>query len=218
MNLVRLSNVALKYPGGDGLQSVNLIVRKGEFVFLVGPTGAGKSTVLKMIYMAEKPSEGTVVVGRFNSKTVTAKQIPLLRRQLGIVFQDFRLLEDRNVYDNVAFVLIVTGSKQKDIKRNVLRVLAQVGLSHKRYSMPHELSGGEQQRVAIARALVNNPFMILADEPTGNLDPATSAGIMELLDKINARGTAILMATHTYSLVEGVNRRVVRIEGGVTTS
>lgn len=218
MNLVRLSNVALKYPGGDGLQSVNLIVRKGEFVFLVGPTGAGKSTVLKMIYMAEKPSEGTVVVGRFNSKTVTAKQIPLLRRQLGIVFQDFRLLEDRNVYDNVAFVLIVTGSKQKDIKRNVLRVLAQVGLSHKRYSMPHELSGGEQQRVAIARALVNNPFMILADEPTGNLDPATSTGIMELLDKINARGTAILMATHTYSLVEGVNRRVVRIEGGVTTS
>lgn len=218
MNLVRLSNVALKYPGGDGLQSVNLTVRKGEFVFLVGPTGAGKSTVLKMIYMAEKPSEGTVVVGRFNSKTVTAKQIPLLRRQLGIVFQDFRLLEDRNVYDNVAFVLIVTGSKQRDIKRNVLRVLAQVGLSHKRYSMPHELSGGEQQRVAIARALVNNPFMILADEPTGNLDPVTSAGIMELLDKINARGTAILMATHTYSLVEGVNRRVVRIEGGVTTT
>lgn len=218
MNLVRLSNVALKYPGGDGLQSVNLTVRKGEFVFLVGPTGAGKSTVLKMIYMAEKPSEGTVVVGRFNSKTVTAKQIPLLRRQLGIVFQDFRLLEDRNVYDNVAFVLIVTGSKQRDIKRNVLRVLAQVGLSHKRYSMPHELSGGEQQRVAIARALVNNPFMILADEPTGNLDPVTSAGIIELLDKINARGTAILMATHTYSLVEGVNRRVVRIEGGVTTT
>lgn len=218
MNLVRLSNVALKYPGGDGLQSVNLTVRKGEFVFLVGPTGAGKSTVLKMIYMAEKPTEGTVVIGRFNSKTVTPKQIPLLRRQLGIVFQDFRLLADRNVYDNVAFVLIVTGCKQREIKRNVLRVLAQVGLSHKRYSMPHELSGGEQQRVAIARALVNSPFILLADEPTGNLDPVTSAGIMELLDKINARGTAILMATHTYSLVEGVNRRVVRIEGGVTTS
>lgn len=200
------------------MQSVNLTVRKGEFVFLVGPTGAGKSTVLKMIYMAEKPTEGTVVVGRFNSKTVTPKQIPLLRRQLGIVFQDFRLLEDRNVYDNVAFVLIVTGCKQREIKRNVLRVLAQVGLSHKRYSMPHELSGGEQQRVAIARALVNSPFILLADEPTGNLDPVTSAGIMELLDKINARGTAILMATHTYSLVEGVNRRVARIEGGVTTS
>ncbi|MCG3153761.1 MAG: Cell division ATP-binding protein FtsE [bacterium] len=216
MNLVRLSNVALQYPGGDGLKSVNLTVRKGEFVFLVGPTGAGKSTVLRMIYMAEKPSDGTVVVGRFNSKTITSGQIPLLRRQLGIVFQNFRLLEDRNVYDNVAFALIVTGCKQREIKRNVLRVLANVGLSHKRYSMPHELSGGEQQRVAIARALVNNPFVLLADEPTGNLDPVTTAGIMELLDKINARGTAILMATHHYNLVEGVGKRVVRIEGGVT--
>ncbi len=216
MNLVRLSNVALQYPGGDGLKAVNLTVRKGEFVFLVGPTGAGKSTVLRMIYMAEKPSEGTVVVGRFNSKTITAGQIPLLRRQLGIVFQNFRLLEDRNVYDNVAFALIVTGCKQREIKRNVLRVLANVGLSHKRYSMPHELSGGEQQRVAIARALVNNPFILLADEPTGNLDPVATAGIMELLDKINARGTAILMATHHYNLVEGVGKRVVRIEGGVT--
>jgi len=216
MNLVRLSNVALRYPGGDGLKAVNLTVRKGEFVFLVGPTGAGKSTVLRMIYMAEKPSEGTVVVGRFNSKTITTGQIPLLRRQLGIVFQNFRLLEDRNVYDNVAFALIVTGCKQREIKRNVLRVLANVGLSHKRYSMPHELSGGEQQRVAIARALVNNPFILLADEPTGNLDPVATAGIMELLDKINARGTAILMATHHYNLVEGVGKRVVRIEGGVT--
>ncbi|MCK6559618.1 cell division ATP-binding protein FtsE [candidate division KSB1 bacterium] len=216
MNLVRLSNVALQYPGGDGLKSVNLTVRKGEFVFLVGPTGAGKSTVLRMIYMAEKPSDGTVVVGRFNSKTITSGQIPLLRRQLGIVFQNFRLLEDRNVYDNVAFALIVTGCKQREIKRNVLRVLANVGLSHKRYSMPHELSGGEQQRVAIARALVNNPFVLLADEPTGNLDPVATAGIMELLDKINARGTAILMATHHYNLVEGVGKRVVRIEGGVT--
>lgn len=216
MNLVRLSNVALQYPGGDGLKSVNLTVRKGEFVFLVGPTGAGKSTVLRMIYMAEKPSDGTVVVGRFNSKTITSGQIPLLRRQLGIVFQSFRLLEDRNVYDNVAFALIVTGCKQREIKRNVLRVLANVGLSHKRYSMPHELSGGEQQRVGIARALVNNPFVLLADEPTGNLDPVATAGIMELLDKINARGTAILMATHHYNLVEGVGKRVVRIEGGVT--
>jgi len=216
MNLVRLSNVARQYPGGDGLQSVNLTVRKGEFVFLVGPTGAGKSTVLRMIYMAEKPSDGTVVVGRFNSKTITSGQIPLLRRQLGIVFQNFRLLEDRNVYDNVAFALIVTGCKQREIKRNVLRVLANVGLSHKRYSMPHELSGGEQQRVGIARALVNNPFVLLADEPTGNLDPVATAGIMELLDKINARGTAILMATHHYNLVEGVGKRVVRIEGGVT--
>jgi len=215
-NLVRLANVALRYPGGDGLKQVSLTIRKGEFVFLVGPTGAGKSTVLKMIYMAEKPTQGSVVVGRFNSNTITAKEIPFLRRQLGIVFQDFRLLEDRDVYDNVAFALIVTGAKKRDIKRKVLRALANVGLSHKRYKMPDELSGGEQQRVAIARALVNSPLVLLADEPTGNLDPVTAQGIIELLDKINARGTAVLMATHNYSYVEQLGRRCVRIEGGVT--
>ncbi len=216
MNLIRLSNVSVKYSGGDGLKNVNLLVRKSEFVFLVGPTGAGKSTVLKLIYMGEKPSAGTVVVGKFNSDSIAPKQIPLLRRQLGIVFQNFKLLEDRNVFDNVAFTLIVTGAKQRDIKKKVLRVLAQVGLSHKRYKMPHELSGGEQQRVAIARALVNGPFILLADEPTGNLDPATAAGIMELLDKINTRGTAVLMATHNYNLVENFGRRVVKIEEGST--
>ena len=216
MNLIRLSNVAVKYSRDDGLKSVNLLVRKSEFVFLVGPTGAGKSTVLKLIYMSEKPTAGTVVVGRFNSDNIMPKQIPMLRRQLGVVFQDFKLLEDRCVYDNVAFAMIVTGAKQRDIKKKVLRVLAQVGLSHKRYQMPHALSGGEQQRVAIARALVNNPFILLADEPTGNLDPATAAGIMELLDKINTRGTAVLMATHNSNLVENSGRRVVKIDGGVT--
>ena len=216
MNLIRLSNVSVKYSGGEGLQNVNLLVRKSEFVFLVGPTGAGKSTVLKLIYMAQKPSAGTVVIGRFNSDNITPRQIPLLRRQLGVVFQDFKLLEDRSVYDNVAFAMIVTGAKPRDIKKKVLRVLAQVGLSHKRYKMPHELSGGEQQRVAIARALVNGPFVLLADEPTGNLDPVTAAEIMELLDKINTRGTAVLMATHNYNLVESASRRVVKIEGGVT--
>ncbi len=216
MNLIRLSNVSVKYSGGDGLKSVNLLVRKSEFVFLVGPTGAGKSTVLKLIHMAERPSTGTVVVGRFNSDSITPKQVPLLRRQLGVVFQDFKLLEDRCVYDNVAFAMIVTGAKPREIKKKVLRVLAQVGLSHKRYKMPHELSGGEQQRVAIARALVNGPFILLADEPTGNLDPATAAGIMELLDKINTRGTAVLMATHNFNLVENAGRRVVKIDGGVT--
>src|SRR5262245_18925409 len=216
MNLIRLSNVAVKYTGDDGLKNVNLLVRKSEFVFLVGPTGAGKSTVLKLIYMSEKPSTGTVVVGRFNSENITPKQVPMLRRQLGVDFQDFKLLEDRSVYDNVAFAMIVTGARLRDIKKKVLRVLAQVGLSHKRYQMPHALSGGEQQRVAIARALVNNPFILLADEPTGNLDPVTAAGIMELLDKINTRGTAVLMATHNSNLVENSGRRVVKIDGGVT--
>ena len=221
MNVVRLTNVHLRYRGGDGLKGVNLTVRAGEFVFLVGPSGAGKSTVLRLIYMAEPPSDGQVVVGRFNSNKIAPKEIPYLRRQLGIIFQDFKLLEDRNVYDNVAFTLQVTGAKRKDVKRKVLRALANVGLSHKRYKMPNELSGGEQQRVAIARALVNDPLILLADEPTGNLDPVTTQGIMDLLEKINARGTAVLMATHNYSLFESrpsSRKRVVRIEGGVTST
>jgi cell division transport system ATP-binding protein len=221
MNVVRLTNVHVRYRGGDGLKGVNLTVRPGEFVFLVGPSGAGKSTVLRLIYMAEPPSDGQVVVGRFNSNKIAPKEIPYLRRQLGIIFQDFKLLEDRNVYDNVAFTLQVTGAKRKDIKRKVLRALANVGLSHKRYKMPNELSGGEQQRVAIARALVNDPLILLADEPTGNLDPVTTQGIMDLLEKINARGTAVLMATHNYSLFESrpsPRKRVVRIEGGVTST
>ncbi len=220
MNVVRLTNVHLRYRGGDGLKGVNLTIRAGEFVFLVGPSGAGKSTVLRLIYMAEPPSDGQVVVGRFNSNKIAPKEIPYLRRQLGIIFQDFKLLEDRNVYDNVAFTLQVTGAKRKDVKRKVLRALANVGLSHKRYKMPNELSGGEQQRVAIARALVNDPLILLADEPTGNLDPVTTKGIMDLLEKINARGTAVLMATHNYSLFESrpsPRKRVVRIEGGVTS-
>ncbi len=220
MNVVRLTNVHLRYRGGEGLKGVNLTVRAGEFVFLVGPSGAGKSTVLRLIYMAEPPSDGQVVVGRFNSNKIAPKEIPYLRRQLGIIFQDFKLLEDRNVYDNVAFTLQVTGAKRKDIKRKVLRALANVGLSHKRYKMPTELSGGEQQRVAIARALVNEPLILLADEPTGNLDPVTTQGIMDLLEKINARGTAVLMATHNYSLFESrpsPRKRIVRIEGGVTS-
>jgi len=221
MNVVRLTNVHLRYRGGDGLKGVNLTIRAGEFVFLIGPSGAGKSTVLRLIYMAEPPSDGQVVVGRFNSNKIAPKEIPYLRRQLGIIFQDFKLLEDRNVYDNVAFTLQVTGAKRKGVKRKVLRALANVGLSHKRYKMPNELSGGEQQRVAIARALVNDPLILLADEPTGNLDPVTTQGIMDLLEKINARGTAVLMATHNYSLFESrpsPRKRVVRIEGGVTNT
>ncbi len=221
MNVVRLTNVHVRYRGGEGLKGVNLTIRPGEFVFLVGPSGAGKSTVLRLIYMDERPADGQVVVGRFNSNKIAPKEIPYLRRQLGIIFQDFKLLEDRNVYDNVAFTLQVTGAKRKDIKRKVLRALANVGLSHKRYKMPNELSGGEQQRVAIARALVNEPFILLADEPTGNLDPVTTQGIMDLLEKINARGTAVLMATHNYSLFESrpsPRKRVVRIESGATST
>ncbi|MDZ7291301.1 MAG: cell division ATP-binding protein FtsE [candidate division KSB1 bacterium] len=219
MNIVRLTNIRVRYRDVEALKSVNLTVRPGEFVFLVGPSGAGKSTVLRLIYMAERPTEGQVVVGRFNSGTIKPREIPYLRRQLGIIFQDFKLLDDRNVYDNVAFALQVTGAKRREIKRKVLRALANVGLSHKRYKMPHELSGGEQQRVAIARALVNEPFILLADEPTGNLDPVTTQGILDLLEKINARGTAVLMATHNYALFESRHSsrmRIVYIENGIT--
>ena len=183
---------------------MNFKVNDGEFVFVTGPTGSGKSTLLRLIYMDIFPNRGKVIVGRFDSRKIKKRQIPYLRRRLGIVFQDFKLLDDRNVFENVAFALYVTGAKRKEINRKVLMALTEVGLSHKKNSMPDELSGGEQQRVAIARAIVNEPFLILADEPTGNLDPDTSTEIIELLKRINLRGTSIIMATHNYSIIEMV--------------
>ena len=216
MKIIRMTNVQMRYPNGEGLKRVNLTVEQGEFVFLVGPSGAGKSTVLKLIYMAERPTQGQVQVGQYNSARITRRDIPYLRRQLGIIFQDFRLLEDRNVFDNVAFALRVIGKHKKDIKRRVLKVLTDVGIGHKRYQMPQELSGGEQQRVAIARALANEPFVLLADEPTGNLDPVTAHEVMLLLEDINLKGTAVVMATHNYELVKKFNHRIVRLERGVT--
>ncbi|MFQ5707254.1 MAG: cell division ATP-binding protein FtsE [bacterium] len=216
MLMIKIHNVKMKYPNGDGLELVNLEIRNGDFVFLVGPTGAGKSTVFKLIYMDEFPDEGYVRVGNYNSQQVVKRDIPILRRKLGIIFQDFKLLEDRNVFENVAFALRVTGVRRKNVKKRTLRALAEVGLSHKYRKMPLELSGGEQQRVAIARAIVNEPFILLADEPTGNLDPQTSKEIIKILEKVNARGTAVLMATHNYELVNGLHKRIVRIEEGRT--
>ncbi len=166
------------------------------------------------MYFDLLPSSGKVRISSYDSSSITGRQLPRIRRRLGIVFQDFKLLEDRNVYDNVAFALFVTNARRSEIKKKVLHVLADVGLSHKRYQMPHELSGGEQQRVVIARALVNEPVVLLADEPTGNLDPTSSAEIMELLTKINMRGTAILMATHNYDLVKKYPARVVQLKEG----
>ena len=206
----------MRYPNGDGLDGVNLEVRNGEFVYLVGPTGAGKSSVLKMIYMEEFPDEGYVLVDEYSSQDIRDKEIPKLRRKLGIIFQDFKLLEDRDVFENIAFVLRVTGARTRDIKKKTLRALGKVGLSHKSRKMPDELSGGEQQRVAIARAIVNDPFILLADEPTGNLDPKTAVEILNLLDKLNARGTAVLMATHNYELVNNTSKRIVSIKNGRT--
>ncbi|MCG8608745.1 cell division ATP-binding protein FtsE [bacterium] len=206
----------MKYRNGGGLDEVNLEVKSGEFVYLVGPTGAGKSTVLKLIYMEEFPYEGFVIVDRYNSMYIRKHEIPFLRRKIGIIFQDFRLLQDRDVFENVAFALRVTGTRQREIKRKTLRALAEVGLSHKSRKMPNELSGGEQQRVAIARAIVNEPLILLADEPTGNLDPQTSAEIMQVLAKVNAKGTAVLMATHNYELVNQSGNRMVTIRQGKT--
>jgi cell division transport system ATP-binding protein len=213
--MVQLYNVSFKYEGGEGLDLINFKMDAAEFVFLTGDSGAGKSTILKLIYMDIFPQTGHVVVSNYNSLTIKKRQIPYLRRKLGIVFQDFKLLHDRDVFANVAFALEVTGARKRDIKKKVLRVLAEVGLNHKRNKMPRQLSGGEQQRVVIARALVNEPFILLADEPTGNLDPTATAEIMALLEKINVRGTAVLMATHNTHLINSQNRRVVKIEKGI---
>ena len=212
--MITLSNVTVQFNGSTVLDDVSLQIKAGDFLFLVGQTGSGKSTLLKLIYMDLMPTKGTVTVGPYSSMNIERKEKPYLRRTLGIIFQDFRLLDDRNVYDNVAFTLHVTGAKSKDLKKRVLRALANVGLTHQRNKMPHELSGGEQQRVVIARAIVNNPSFLLADEPTGNLDPTTSHEILQLLKNINIRGTAVVMATHNYELVRKTNERIVQIQNG----
>jgi len=212
--MISLSDVTVQFGEQTVLNQVSLQIKPGDFLFLVGLTGAGKSTLLRLMYMDILPSKGVVTVGKYMSSNIEEREKPYLRRTLGIVFQDFRLLEDRDVFDNVAFSLHVTGVKRKEIKRRVLYSLAEVGLSHLRRKMPHELSGGEQQRVVIARALVNNPHVLLADEPTGNLDPGTSFEIVQLLKTINTRGTAVVMATHNYDLVRRMNERIVQVKNG----
>ncbi len=212
--IVQLDNVRIRHDHQTVLSDVTLEINNGEFVYLVGESGAGKSSLLRLVYMDLKPANGEVTVGEYSSRTITSKQIPYLRRKLGVIFQDFKLLEDRNVYDNVAFALHVTSVKSDEIKKRVLTVLTRVGLGHKRNAMPHQLSGGEQQRVCIARALVNEPFLILADEPTGNLDPGTSLEILKLLLEINMKGTAMLMTTHNYDLVRKAQGRILQIKDG----
>lgn len=213
-NLLELQNVRIRYPGGDGVEHVSFSMKAGEFVFLVGPSGAGKSTVLRSIYLDLAPLEGHITFGEYNSLFIKQNQVPYLRRKLGIVFQDFKLFPDKDVFRNVSFTLEVQGRRPKEIKKRVLRTLADVGLSHKARKYPRELSGGEQQRVAIARAIVNEPYLLLADEPTGNLDPETAMEIMQVINRINLRGTAVLMATHNYDLVSRFNHRIVRINNG----
>jgi len=208
-NVINIYHLSKKYDGKFALKDINLTVANGEFVFLVGPSGAGKSTLLRLIYMDEFPTEGQVVVGPFVSTKMSRRKIPYLRRKIGVVFQDFRLLDDRNIFENVAIAMRVTGEKSFEIKRKVIQVLNQVGLYHKRNDYPSSLSGGEQQRVAVARAVVNSPAILLADEPTGNLDPEVTEEILKLLFRINASGTAVLMATHDLSLVEKFGQRIL---------
>jgi cell division transport system ATP-binding protein len=216
--MVRFDKVTKIYPraasGAAALRNVTFRVAKGEFVFLTGPSGAGKSTILKLLYMDERPTKGEVRVSGCSSLEVKRRDIPELRRRLGIIFQDFRLLEDRTAEGNVAFALEVIGTPRSEIPNRVARALAQVGLASKATAYPRELSGGEQQRVAFARALVNDPFVLIADEPTGNLDDRATRGIFQLLREINAAGTAVLMATHDLQLVRSSDYRCIELNHG----
>ena len=212
--ILRLTNVTMEYRSGAAVRDISFELNKGEFLFLAGHSGAGKSTLLKLLSMAERPTTGEVRVSGFSSATIKEREIPKLRRRLGIVFQDFRLLPDRTAEANVAFALEVTGASRSSIRPKVARLLTQVGLASKSTAFPHELSGGEQQRVAIARALVNDPFVLLADEPTGNLDDKATHAIYLLLREINASGTAVVMATHDVSLIERTGLRFLELSRG----
>jgi cell division transport system ATP-binding protein len=214
--VIALENVTKTYSASTrpALDDVTLTIEKGEFVFLIGASGSGKSTVLRLLIREEVPTRGQVLVNGMNVVELPARKIPELRRGIGCVFQDFRLLPKKTVYENVAFALEVINKSQRSIKHTLPDVLEMVGLDGKAHRYPHELSGGEQQRVAIARAFVNRPLVLLADEPTGNLDPDTSQGIMGLLERINRKGTTVVMATHDNNIVDAMRRRVIELEFG----
>lgn len=211
-----MTDVSKVYESGSvALHDVNVHIEPGEFVFVVGPSGAGKSTFIKMLFREVIPSTGSIFVNGTNILELGPKEIPYMRRQLGIIFQDYRLLPDRTVYENVAFAMEVIETPHRKIKRRVLNVLDLVGLRHRCNSYPNELSGGEQQRIAIARAIVNDPILVIADEPTGNLDPETSWDIMKIFKEINESGTTIVMATHDKEIVDVMGKRVIAIENGL---
>jgi cell division transport system ATP-binding protein len=213
--MIELLNVSKTYPNGiDVLFNVSLNIGKEEFVFVVGPSGAGKTTLMKLLYREEIPTTGKVIVDKVNVAELDPNQVPYLRRNIGVVFQDYKLLPRRTVFENVAFALRVTGAPRSTVRRKVMQALELVGMLRRANAFPDELSGGEKQRACIARAIVNNPPILLADEPTGNLDPTTSWDIIQLLDKINKRNTTVLMATHNKSIVDDMKRRVVALENG----
>ena len=213
--MIEFRNVSKKYETGtEAVHNANFKIEKGDFAFLVGSSGSGKSTLIKLILKEEEPTSGNIIINGRDTTFIKQSKIPYLRRSMGVVFQDFRLLPDKTVYDNVAFAMHVIRSAPKHIRRQVPMVLSLVGLSGKAKMYPDELSGGEQQRVALARALVNNPSMIIADEPTGNLDPDTAWDIMNLLNDINLRGTTVVVATHAKDIVDKMKKRVIEINKG----
>lgn len=217
--MIEFDNVSKTYDNGtEALKNVNIRIEDGEFVFIVGASGAGKSTFLKIMMREEVPNKGTVIINGYNLNLMKKKQIPLFRRTLGIVFQDFRLIPTMTVFDNVAFAMRVIGTKEKEIRKRVPYILSLVGLSSKARHLPTQLSGGEQQRVALARALVNNAGLIIADEPTGNIDPEMSYEIVDLLNHINANGTTVVMVTHEHNLVRHFHHRVITIDQGTVVS
>ena len=212
--MIQLDNVSYSYDKGGGISNVNLRLNDSEYAFLIGPTGSGKTTLLRLIYMELFPQVGKVVVDKYNSKNIKPRKIPYLRRKIGMVFQDYHLLNDRNLFDNIALALHVIGFSKDEIVDRVTESIEEVGLEGKADHYPQELSGGEQQRACVARALVKDPEIVLADEPTGNLDPVTSFELIKLLEEINQEGTPILMASHNYNLIKGRGHRIIEIQNG----
>lgn len=213
--MIEFFNVNLSYKSEQLLKDITFKIKKGDFVYLTGRSGVGKSSILKLIYFDELPDSGNVTVNNYSSSQIMHYEIPILRRTVGVIFQDYKLLPDRNVFENVAFALRVTGAKSKEISKKVVRALTEVGMGHKRNQYPAQLSGGEQQLAAIARAIINDPFVLLADEPTGNLDYKAANQIMNILEKINKRGTAVLMATHNLTIIKQFSHRQLHLENGV---
>lgn len=210
-----MKDVTKKYTNGTAaIRGLSISIDQGEFVYVVGPSGAGKSTFVKLMYREEKPTSGDLQVAGYNLMKIKNREIPYLRREIGVVFQDYKLLERKTVYENVAYAMQVIGRRPREIKKRVMDVLDMVGLKHKARTFPNQLSGGEQQRVSIARAIVNTPQVVIADEPTGNLDPEISWDIMNLLDRINTQGTTVVMATHNRTIVNTIRHRVIAIENG----
>ncbi|MEC7872286.1 MAG: ATP-binding cassette domain-containing protein [Candidatus Neomarinimicrobiota bacterium] len=212
--MINIDNVSYSYSKGGGVSNINLNIGDGEFVFMIGPTGSGKTTILRLIYMDLFPKAGTISIDKYNSQTIKRRKIPYLRRKIGVIFQNYHLLEDRNLFENIALPLHVLGYDKDEIIDLVNESIDEIGLNGKESHYPYELSGGEQQRACVARALIKDPDIILADEPTGNLDPVASFELIKLFEEISKQGTSILMASHNYNLIKGRGHRIVEMQNG----